>query len=154
MRISDWSSDVCSSDLHVENAAAGRPAASREWIDRTWPQLEAAGITRADLQTITKQIVPMIHYNWGGTEVLVSHGGFTKFPTSLHLIPDAILRRGNGHYGTSLDAMWSDSEQARFDADPLRSEEEHTSELKSLMRISYAVFCLQTKKQTEPLTTP
>src|SRR3546814_12740453 len=118
MRISDCSSDVCSSDLglendlvarwwldnaagrnnviliggnhedHVENAAAGRPAASREWIDRTWPQLEAAGITRADLQTITKQIVPMIHYNWGGTEVLVSHGGFTKFPTSLHLIPD------------------------------------------------------------------
>src|SRR3546814_11894403 len=61
----------------------------------------------------------MIHYNWGGTEVLVSHGGFTKFPTSLHLIPDAILRRGNGHYGTSLDAMWSDSEQARFDADQL-----------------------------------
>src|SRR3546814_3420562 len=137
MRMSAWSSDVCSSDL------AGRPAASREWIDRTWPQLEAAGITRADLQTITKQIVPMIHYNWGGTEVLVSHGGFTKFPTSLHLIPDAILRRGNGHYGTSLDAMWSDSEQARFDAD--RSEE-HTSELQSLMRISYAVFCLKKKK--------
>src|SRR3546814_4230863 len=121
MRMSAWSSDVCSSDL------AGRPAASREWIDRTWPQLEAAGITRADLQTITKQIVPMIHYNWGGTEVLVSHGGFTKFPTSLHLIPDAILRRGNGHYGTS------------------RSEE-HTSELQSLMRISYAVFCLKKQK--------
>src|SRR3546814_19647276 len=34
---------------HVENAAAGRPAASREWIDRTWPQLEAAGITRAEI---------------------------------------------------------------------------------------------------------
>jgi predicted kinase len=104
---------------HVENAAAGRPVGSREWIDRTWPQLEAAGITREDLQTITKQIVPMIHYNWGGTEVLVTHGGFTKFPASLHLVPDAILRRGNGHYGTGLDAMWSDSEQARFEADPL-----------------------------------
>src|SRR3546814_5123819 len=31
---------------------------------------------------------------------------------------------------------------------PLRSEE-HTSELQSLMRISYAVFCLKTKTQTE-----
>src|SRR3546814_9152620 len=30
---------------------------------------------------------------------------------------------------------------------PARSEE-HTSELQSLMRISYAVFCLKTKKQT------
>src|SRR3546814_9910848 len=28
-----------------------------------------------------------------------------------------------------------------------RRSEEHTSELQSLMRISYAVFCLQTKKQ-------
>src|SRR3546814_10229035 len=32
------------------------------------------------------------------------------------------------------------------DADPRRSEE-HTSELQSLMRISYAVFCLKKKKQ-------
>src|SRR3546814_8420717 len=31
--------------------------------------------------------------------------------------------------------------------------EEHTSELQSLMRISYAVFCLQKKKQTKPTNT-
>src|SRR3546814_3294712 len=30
--------------------------------------------------------------------------------------------------------------------------EEHTSELQSLMRISYAVFCLQKKKQTQKIT--
>src|SRR3546814_6732212 len=30
--------------------------------------------------------------------------------------------------------------------------EEHTSELQSLMRISYAVFCLKTKKKTDKLT--
>src|SRR3546814_5328225 len=29
--------------------------------------------------------------------------------------------------------------------------EEHTSELQSLMRISYAVFCLKKKKQTQPI---
>src|SRR3546814_3758819 len=34
---------------------------------------------------------------------------------------------------------------------PLRSEE-HTSELQSLMRISYAVFCLKKKKRTPPHT--
>src|SRR3546814_1552120 len=33
----------------------------------------------------------------------------------------------------------------------LRSEE-HTSELQSLMRISYAVFCLKTKKSHTPIT--
>src|SRR3546814_1993786 len=34
-----------------------------------------------------------------------------------------------------------------------RRSEEHTSELQSLMRISYAVFCLKKKKQTKTLTT-
>src|SRR3546814_5183288 len=32
----------------------------------------------------------------------------------------------------------------------LRRSEEHTSELQSLMRISYAVFCLKKKKQNHP----
>src|SRR3546814_2245958 len=34
---------------------------------------------------------------------------------------------------------------------PVRSEE-HTSELQSLMRVSYAVFCLKTKTHTDILT--
>src|SRR3546814_6007431 len=38
------------------------------------------------------------------------------------------------------------------DPDPARSEE-HTSELQSLMRISYAVFCLKTKMNTHKTNT-
>src|SRR3546814_8980184 len=37
--------------------------------------------------------------------------------------------------------------QARGIATAMRRSEEHTSELRSLMRTSYAVFCLKTKKQ-------
>src|SRR3546814_2169617 len=36
---------------------------------------------------------------------------------------------------------------------PIVRSEEHTSELQSLMRISYAVFCLQKKIQTSPPST-
>src|SRR3546814_2783629 len=36
------------------------------------------------------------------------------------------------------------------DDDPDRRSEEHTSELQSLMRISYAVFCLKKKTKTSP----
>src|SRR3546814_6238271 len=44
--------------------------------------------------------------------------------------------------------------RARLSVHPVRSEE-HTSELQSLMRISYAVFCLKKKKkQTEERTVP
>src|SRR3546814_2692775 len=35
-------------------------------------------------------------------------------------------------------------------AEPAFRSEEHTSELQSLMRISYAVFCLKKKKKNEP----
>src|SRR3546814_5521592 len=35
----------------------------------------------------------------------------------------------------------------RLPGDPATRSEEHTSELQSLMRISYAVFCLKKKKQ-------
>src|SRR3546814_3809123 len=42
----------------------------------------------------------------------------------------------------------------RFHPDgTLTRSEEHTSELQSLMRISYAVFCLKKKKHKQPCTT-
>src|SRR3546814_5139643 len=37
--------------------------------------------------------------------------------------------------------------------DPIKRSEEHTSELQSLMRISYAVFCLKNKNRQQPFTT-
>src|SRR3546814_945847 len=50
----------------------------------------------------------------------------------------------------------SDSRHRLRSADPPRRHryrsEEHTSELQSLMRISYAVFCLKKKKKTTPHT--
>src|SRR3546814_10749928 len=48
---------------------------------------------------------------------------------------------------TELEAR-RDRANDRAKADHLRRSEEHTSELQSLMRISYAVFCLKKKKIT------
>src|SRR3546814_3540491 len=49
--------------------------------------------------------------------------------------------------------MKMDREEAQVKTDSRRRSEEHTSELQSLMRISYAVFCLKKKKQTITSTT-
>src|SRR3546814_1339439 len=61
-------------------------------------------------------------------------------------------------YGAHPWAMWQANDYVRLsgaDGTVGRSEE-HTSELQSLMRISYAVFCLKTKnteiRATEPTT--
>src|SRR3546814_6882010 len=54
---------------------------------------------------------------------------------------------GLHNHGTiSIGDSFSEGEVLNFTGIPNRSEE-HTSELQSLMRISYAVFCLKKKKQ-------
>src|SRR3546814_7522676 len=87
MRISDWSSDVCSSDLFDAIA-------------------QATGITRATI--------------------------YRRWPTKAHLL-SCIANEDEGTGVHFIDV--SDRERS----------EEHTSELQSLMRISYAVFCLKKK---------
>src|SRR3546814_5525514 len=132
MRISDWSSDMCSSDLTslhrfrwkatgegkvpVEVPSRCRRCENclrhkqRLWTARAIDELKAASRT------------------WFGT--------LTFRPTDRFRIDCqaaiASSRAGHGKWG-SLD---SDT----------RSEE-HTSELQSLMRISYAVFCLKKKNK-------
>src|SRR3546814_2961249 len=69
--------------------------------------------------------------------------------------PSRILRLMEG--GGSSEAEERNSQSASFDlfdiADLAHRSEEHTSELQSLMRISYAVFCLK-KKKTHTINKP
>src|SRR3546814_10868666 len=65
-----------------------------------------------------------------------------------HLVSDSSRQLGlqkGAHLGTELLLLHREIEVHR--ARLFRSEE-HTSELQSLMRISYAVFCLKKKTQT------
>src|SRR3546814_4112548 len=70
----------------------------------------------------------------------------------------AMYWSGNRHYGPAARAMASAGDDQTERLSTARSpslglasaprSEEHTSELQSLMRISYAVFCLKKKKYT------
>src|SRR3546814_2759631 len=64
-------------------------------------------------------------------------------PVALHHAADVMLDLADG-------ALLDRAVDGKIVGGP-RSEE-HTSELQSLMRISYAVFCLKTKKKTHQLT--
>src|SRR3546814_1099210 len=88
MRISDWSSDVCSSDL--------------DWSE-------------ASVRTV-----------------------WVRFAASMPVCAEA---------GAAMAARRRAAAK-RFCMGSFRRSEEHTSELQSLMRISYAVFCLKKKKKT------
>src|SRR3546814_7852605 len=59
-------------------------------------------------------------------------------------LPHALQRNAANHRILPLDRLFAFAEHARHHRRVGRSEE-HTSELQSLMRISYAVFCLKKK---------
>src|SRR3546814_2323693 len=118
MRISDWSSDVCSSDLRKGKPACrgarsrfGRsPRRARHCANPGWPVPE-------------------------GGEALRNRDAAQSEPVRvLFLLRPRMHVRGQRGKGR-----------------PTVRSEEHTSELQSLMRISYAVFCL--KKKTDKIHT-
>src|SRR3546814_8423781 len=75
---------------------------------------------------------------------VTASGAIGKFdPESVTVrTPVATIGIRGTKYGVSIDSVSGET----------RSEE-HTSELQSLMRISYAVFCLKKKKNTKRIST-
>src|SRR3546814_8276356 len=66
-------------------------------------------------------------------------------------LPIGVIVDNNIVRERAVKVRWHHDRQ--FDWRTIRRSEEHTSELQSLMRISYAVFCLKKKKHTHLLTT-
>src|SRR3546814_7168204 len=111
MRISDWSSDVCSSDLKADLYAV-------------WQALVEAGLADVNLDLVTDIIAcPGLDY--------CSLANARSIPVA-----------------QKIDQRFADLERQQ-DLGELKIKirsEEHKSELQSLMRTSYAVFCLKKKK--------
>src|SRR3546814_4512930 len=120
MRISDWSSDVCSSDL--PDVRDGLKPVHR----RILFSAHESGFTHNKPYRKSARIVGDVIGKYH------PHGDSAIYDALARMTQDWSMRvpliDGQGNFG-SMD----------------RSEE-HTSELQSLMRISYAVFCLQKKK--------
>src|SRR3546814_8613523 len=114
MRISDWSSDVCSSDLEMERRASALPN----------PVLRQAALT----------------------EITRRRGLEDRARTAREgeLWDSAYTKLNSEDPFTPLEKLLSPQELNLAKRENRRSEE-HTSELQSLMRISYAVFCLKKK---------
>src|SRR3546814_4954432 len=109
MRISDWSSDVCSSDLQ---SASSTNLTTRSSAAARVPAMKIDGGLGGDLRNAGKAAASQEAQGYDGVWTAeTSHDPF--FPLLL----------------------------------ASQISEEHTSELQSLMRISYAVFCLKKKKQ-------
>src|SRR3546814_8392684 len=117
MRISDWSSDVCSSDLGLVVSALFAK--------------ELARMVKVDYRLLVASAY---------SGVIVWHGGLAGS------IPLTIATEG--HFQADKIGLIPTSDTI-FSFFNIARSEEHTSELQSLMLISYAVFCLKKKKTTK-----
>src|SRR3546814_9236758 len=127
MRISDWSSDVCSSDL--SEYSAGRSV--RPWkLPLTTSRLTLRPACLAPSSVMALVLV------WA----MRAASETDSEPEFRH------MKLANGQPPMLWPISLRSARSARScDRLGVRSEE-HTSELQSLMRISYAVFCLKKKK--------
>src|SRR3546814_2563612 len=115
MRISDWSSDVCSSDLWTAT-----------WTKDDW-RASVYGYRWGSLPNWeeTGRIAPYIIWNANVQKKITDNATVGLFVNNV------------------LDKLHPEDDS--FNSYPFFRSEEHTSELQSLMRISYAVFCLKKK---------
>src|SRR3546814_5589248 len=132
MRISDWSSDVASSDL---------------WLRSEGEQVDGR-LESADLEVLYGHsfspwwdVVTGVRHDFkpGGAQDFAAIGVMGLAPYKFEVAATAYLGQG-GQTAARLEAEY----ETLFTNRLIRSEE-HTSELQSLMRISYAVFCLKNK---------
>src|SRR3546814_9691110 len=116
MRISDWSSDVCSSDLEYDKLRQQLLAEEQE-----------LGGAESPLALLLNRI-------------------WEKARDVLGITPDAFM---DWLEKTAPGDVSADAGAGATGARARIRSEEHTSELQSLMRISYAVFCLKKKTTTQ-----
>src|SRR3546814_9708662 len=79
------------------------------------------------------------------TQIIMEEEGRGK-----NMLPVNFLRQLISMYGDSMQSMvpqYLEASMEAFRKNQQQRSEEHTSELQSLMRISYAVFCLKKKKK-------
>src|SRR3546814_4782485 len=132
MRISDWSSDVCSSDLKLAQQRGDAFIASELFVlaalddkGEAGRALKAAGADKARLETAIDNMR-------GGEKVQDENAEEARQALEKYTI-DLTARSEIG----KLDPVIGRDEEIRR---TIQRSEEHTSELQSLMRISYAVL--------------
>src|SRR3546814_8995783 len=127
MRISDWSSDVCSSDLRRADVGRGDRLGALDRQRQSGDGDDVRRVERADAEHRQYRVLARL--------CRLRRAGIAFGRVRLRALRSlwqraAVDRRGRDDGGVADDQPRS---------------EEHTSELQSLMRISYSVFCLKTQ---------
>src|SRR3546814_9385960 len=133
MRISDWSSDVCSSDL--------RPPTS--WPSSQHSILCACPLWKSDRHACSIGLLIQLSGRSGAASAQARRMAGNAWSAVTRNLSERIVLRSDRDKCSPLNGRIA---RLFGSTQKISRSEEHTSELQSLMRISYAVFCLKKKK--------
>src|SRR3546814_5789923 len=122
MRISDWSSDVCSSDL----------------IEIQLPELPELAAIVTDVGALDTGALQRL-----AGFLVIEHGAIDDITEHRHRNADGIRQALLDHRWNRAGDPLTEHLVLRQNRRDFQITEEHTSELHSLMSLSYAVFCLE-----------
>src|SRR3546814_10583391 len=150
MRISDWSSDVCSSDL--------RPGCGVDFRHPRKGGLDMSqGVTAKTEAISVPDGAHSFASDWSSDRKVFKRVPWGKAMMWIFLLSDTfIFSCFLTSYMTmraSTTVPWPNASEVFALTIAGQRSEEHTSELQSLMRISYAVFCLKKKKTQQVIQT-
>src|SRR3546814_8934375 len=151
MRSSDWSSDVCSSDLFWRRFFLNTRILSPRVCSTTSPATQTPS-TKGE-PDLAPAPSPNIRTDSKATTSPASPSSFSTTITSslatLYCLPPVLITANMVRVRPVLRLFKSFRRVSPPPGRPPIRSEEHTSELQSLMRTQYAVFCL--KKQTNTM---
>lgn len=97
-------------EIHLMRWCLNKPSFSKEFTDRTQPQLESHKISKDKVFEWCNSLKDFIYFSRNNKEYLITHSGLPKFIPELGLISTADYSKGVGGYSYDVDSIYEKTE--------------------------------------------
>ncbi|MBH8603035.1 MULTISPECIES: RNA ligase [unclassified Thermoactinomyces] len=101
-------------ERYIWSYANGEEIGSKEFKERTLPDLEKAGISKKDLRLFYRRLRVLAYYTYHDKTVLVTHGGLSALPGNLMFISAEQIIDGAGTFDLDIDEIWDRNTGKQF----------------------------------------